>query len=36
MLIVARTIPRQPEPVEPIQAQVLGGPHDGLKFELHV
>ena len=34
--IVARMIPRPPEPCEPIQAQVLGGPLDGLEFELHV
>ena len=35
-LTVARMIPSRPEPVEPIQAQVLGGPLDGLEFELHV
>ena len=34
--MVARIVQRPEAPAEPIQAQVLGGPLDGLEFELHV
>ncbi len=36
-LVVARMIPRRHEELcEPIQAQVVGGPMDGLEFDLHL
>ena len=33
--MVARIVPRPEAPRETIKAQVLGGPLDGLEFELH-